>query len=738
MQITKSIYVEFLESPKLAWWKVNSPETYNKIKNIEPDDESEEEPIAVQLWKSIEVATGHVLKNLYSYDVITNAFDDSLLSEIKKEEGLWIEDSIDDLILITKYKSRTLENIEKTIQSIINKDKIIYQPWFIYNDFFIRADFLVLNSNWTYDLVEVKAKSRVRKGKYYDSIKQWKIWELESKFFNDASFQKYVIWNAFDEISVKFNIPWLKLENIYFAYLNSDYRKNWDIDYSKLIKLDQVDVEKEIYLKGWNKKEDSTFLRDDKLDSKENIEFNIELIKKDLELSLEEFNKKHPFTWSEFEEYFWEKKDSVFWTIYWKWIAHSYSWKLKKDWTRNIWAVESIHYSKRTECHASFDQNLKIECLSTEEIDLFKSKTGDWLWTDYLFTQDYLYCHVNKEDIIREEEIKNELSKIKYPLYFYDYESINSPIPLLDKTKPYQQGVVQYSIHKVFEDWRIEHYSWIYAGQEDLYSFEKDLNSVSLIDEVDYETKSNWVNTINIEPNKTDEWFKLFKTGTKEDEIIYKIKKVIIENNKNKVEGENEKIITGDYRWFIEEFLKDMDISLYMNEEDWTNHRYIVWNKWFENTQNKEIWKMYSEFEERFLKINSQTYDLMEIFSKRLYFSHAFKGSFSIKYVLPYFEKEMSYKALEVSNWWIAMELLKDIITKDYITKIIKKIEKEKNKERGWMDESGVKESFDSISKEDIKKEIDKTLENLLLYCGQDSLAMYKIYVKLWKLNKTI
>ena len=72
------------------------------------------------------------------------------------------------------------------------------------------------------------------------------------------------------------------------------------------------------------------------------------------------------------------------------------------------------------------------------------------------------------------------------------------------------------------------------------------MNSVSLIDEVDYETKSNWVNTINIEPNKTDEWFKLFKTGTKEDEIIYKIKKVIIENNKNKVEGENEKIITGD------------------------------------------------------------------------------------------------------------------------------------------------------------------------------------------------
>ncbi len=47
---------------------------------------------------------------------------------------------------------------------------------------------------------------------------------------------------------------------------------------------------------------------------------------------------------------------------------------------------------------------------------------------------------------------------MQYPICFYDYESISTPIPLLDGVSPYQQAVVQYSLHKLFEDGHIEHF----------------------------------------------------------------------------------------------------------------------------------------------------------------------------------------------------------------------------------------------------------------------------------------
>lgn len=42
--------------------------------------------------------------------------------------------------------------------------------------------------------------------------------------------------------------------------------------------------------------------------------------------------------------------------------------------------------------------------------------------------------------------IKKEFKKLKYPLYFFDYETYNSPIPPFDGTKPYQQIPFQYSL----------------------------------------------------------------------------------------------------------------------------------------------------------------------------------------------------------------------------------------------------------------------------------------------------
>ena len=42
--------------------------------------------------------------------------------------------------------------------------------------------------------------------------------------------------------------------------------------------------------------------------------------------------------------------------------------------------------------------------------------------------------------------IKKEFEKLQYPLYFFDYETYNSPIPPFDGVKPYQQIPFQYSL----------------------------------------------------------------------------------------------------------------------------------------------------------------------------------------------------------------------------------------------------------------------------------------------------
>lgn len=51
------------------------------------------------------------------------------------------------------------------------------------------------------------------------------------------------------------------------------------------------------------------------------------------------------------------------------------------------------------------------------------------------------------ERIINREEINNFLESLEYPLYFFDYETFASVIPLFDGTKPHQSYPFQYSLH---------------------------------------------------------------------------------------------------------------------------------------------------------------------------------------------------------------------------------------------------------------------------------------------------
>ena len=54
---------------------------------------------------------------------------------------------------------------------------------------------------------------------------------------------------------------------------------------------------------------------------------------------------------------------------------------------------------------------------------------------------------INQSIHIEKDQLNFYLGKLKYPLYFLDFETFSSGIPLYTKSKPYQQIVFQYSLH---------------------------------------------------------------------------------------------------------------------------------------------------------------------------------------------------------------------------------------------------------------------------------------------------
>ena len=58
-------------------------------------------------------------------------------------------------------------------------------------------------------------------------------------------------------------------------------------------------------------------------------------------------------------------------------------------------------------------------------------------------------CTINKIDHINPAGIQEFLAKVRYPLYFLDFESMQPVVPIFDDTKPYMQICFQYSLHYI-------------------------------------------------------------------------------------------------------------------------------------------------------------------------------------------------------------------------------------------------------------------------------------------------
>ena len=119
----------------------------------------------------------------------------------------------------------------------------------------------------------------------------------------------------------------------------------------------------------------------------------------------------------------------------------------------------------------------------------------------------------------------------------------------------------------------------------------------------------------------------------------------------------------------------------------------LTWNMSFEKNCNLLL-ATYSADSKPFINdINSRIQDLMIPFSEGYYIDSAFKGSASLKNVLPVIVPELSYKDLEIAEGGSAQRL--------------------------WM------EAVLDDKRPDQKQQI---LDNLLIYCKLDTLAMVEIY----------
>ncbi len=77
-------------------------------------------------------------------------------------------------------------------------------------------------------------------------------------------------------------------------------------------------------------------------------------------------------------------------------------------------------------------------------------------------------CEKTGKPYIKKDKIKKFLDTLKHPLYFLDFETFNTAIPLYDGVRPYQQITFQFSLYVQDKpDGKLVHHSFLAEGKED-------------------------------------------------------------------------------------------------------------------------------------------------------------------------------------------------------------------------------------------------------------------------------
>ncbi len=365
MIISKSLYKEYCQFPKLARWHVNNKKTYTAI---------QEDQYGAMDGEEIGNSVEHMVRQL---------FDGKAIMDITMEG-------------FSDYHARYHQITMDAFQS---QADIYYQAWFLVWDLYTRTDFLVKNAQWTYDIVEVKSISSV--------LTTAKTPALKSDLLTDVSFQHYVVKKALGE---KYS------GTVYIYHLNKDFIKQWPINPHDIISI--VDA--------------TEYLQQDA-----EIEHIISVMKNSLSVSEQTFNQLHPFDGAQYFSYHGEKPEK--WTVF---------------------TIPRVTQAKKKLMELIKTGKTQISELTEDDIALL-GDGGDEEKSYQKFVRLYQQWYTVDKDTIR-----TILGNLAFPLYFYDYETICTPIPILDGSWPWQQFPVQYSLHKMDADGTIIHKECIIQSGE--------------------------------------------------------------------------------------------------------------------------------------------------------------------------------------------------------------------------------------------------------------------------------
>ena len=112
MLISKSLFVDYKDFPKLAWWKQNNIATYRKIKWLEEEEQAEQ---LIELWQKVEdLVWNYFLKKFWLERL--DVFEDNTAKNPLDEEDEDIK------IIAVDYKTKRENNLKRTIEAIQNKE----------------------------------------------------------------------------------------------------------------------------------------------------------------------------------------------------------------------------------------------------------------------------------------------------------------------------------------------------------------------------------------------------------------------------------------------------------------------------------------------------------------------------------------------------------------------------------------------------------------------------------------
>ncbi len=94
---------------------------------------------------------------------------------------------------------------------------------------------------------------------------------------------------------------------------------------------------------------------------------------------------------------------------------------------------------------------------------------SEWMKVyENIFPPDPKIWPADTQPVINKQEIERFLGELQYPLYFFDYETMQGLVPYFDGQRPYQQVPMQYSLHILHSpDAELEHKEFLHRDNSD-------------------------------------------------------------------------------------------------------------------------------------------------------------------------------------------------------------------------------------------------------------------------------